>query len=169
MPPEFFAIRPIIRLSTHGTVYTARGWCLCLLFICCLSGSSKVSAQWPQLLGPNRDGSLTSPIRLDELPQTMNRLWTSEAGDGFSGPAVVDGIVFLLERNEDKEVLRAISFKTGKTNWKVSWPARYVGGLDTGPRAVPLIHQGRAYCYGAAGDLACPRISDGRCSVVNST
>jgi len=60
--------------------------------------------------------------------------------------------------------LDCLDATNGQRHWKADLPASYRGGVnsDTGPRCVPLIHQGRVYLFSAAGQLHCVRLQDGK-------
>ncbi len=53
---------------------------------------------------------------------------------------------------------------SGKAKWQATWPATYRSSMDpdSGPRAVPVVAGNKAICYGAAGDLVCVNLSDGK-------
>jgi len=91
------------------------------------------------------------------------RLWSYEIGQGYAGPAVVGDRVILFHRVGNAERVEALDADTGKSLWKSDFDATYGGGVnpDLGPRSVPLIHEGRVYLFGAAGDLHCVSLKDG--------
>jgi outer membrane protein assembly factor BamB len=66
------------------------------------------------------------------------------------------------EMNDTVDVWRCLSAADGKERWAVRYPAP--GNLDYGnsPRATPLIHDGRAYLFGAFGDLTCAELATGK-------
>lgn len=123
------------------------------------------AGDWPQILGPHRNGTAVG----EELPETWPAggpptRWSVEVGSGYAGPAVVGERVVLFHRVDDKERVEAFDARTGRSLWQTDFPANYRGGIDPdkGPRCVPLIHEGRIYVYGAAGDLHCLDLADGR-------
>jgi hypothetical protein len=72
------------------------------------------AADWPQWLGPTRDGVSTEKVApWKEAPKV---LWRQPVGDGHSSPVVAEGKVFVLAKVKDKdqEELRAFDAKTGK-------------------------------------------------------
>jgi outer membrane protein assembly factor BamB len=54
-----------------------------------------------------------------------------------------------------KERILCLSETTGKQLWSRAYDCPYTFSYRTGPRATPLIHQGRVYTLGAMGDLHC--------------
>src|SRR5262245_32253548 len=114
------------------------------------------AGDWPQILGPNRDGKASGERLLDTWPAAGPKiLWKFPLGSGYAGPAVVGQRVLVFHRLADKERVECLDATSGKSQWKADFPANYRGGInpDTGPRCVPLIVGDVVYCYGAAGDL----------------
>lgn len=83
---------------------------------------------------------------------------------GLGGVAATSELVLVSDRelNDTVDVWRCLSAADGKERWAVRYPA--VGNLDYGnsPRATPLIHDGRAYFFGAFGDLTCADLATGK-------
>ena len=66
-----------------------------------LSVTSVVAADWPWIYGPRRDHTSDQKGLLRTWPQEGPKvLWTVPVGAGFGGPAVSDGKVYLLDRDE---------------------------------------------------------------------
>ncbi len=54
---------------------------------------------WPQWLGPRRDGVWRESGSGERFPDGGPRLrWRTGIGGGYSGPAVADGRVFVMDR-----------------------------------------------------------------------
>ncbi len=123
-------------------------------------------ADWPQILGENRDGqaSQKEPLKVTDWPGQLQPLWSVELGAGYSGAAIADGVVYAMHRRGDQEFLQAMDLITGAKRWESGWPTRYVSTInpDDGPRCVPTVIDGKAYCYGASGDLVCIQTTDGK-------
>lgn len=117
-----------------------------------LAFSSILAGDWPQFLGPNRDGQAPGEtIRSELSPANATVLWKSPAGPGFSGPVRVGSRVVLFHSEENAELLECFDASTGKSLWKLSYPCDYAGGFGTGPgpRATPAIAEGVIYTFGA--------------------
>jgi outer membrane protein assembly factor BamB len=111
---------------------------------------------WPQILGPNRNGIYTGPEIVASFPRTgPPSLWTRDVGAGFAGPAVAGDRLILFHRVNNRETVEAIDANTGKTIWTFDYPTSYRDdfGFDEGPRAVPVIAGGRVFTHGADGML----------------
>jgi outer membrane protein assembly factor BamB len=114
------------------------------------------AGDWPQILGPARDGRATGETLLAQWPAGGPRqVWTYKVGSGFGGPAVAGNRVVVFHRIGENERVEALDVETGRSLWKADFPALYRGGInpDTGPRCVPVIYQDNVYVFGAAGDL----------------
>ncbi len=122
-----------------------------------VAASAAVLGQdWPQILGPTRNGIYSGPPIVSSFPRTgPPLLWKRDVGAGFSGPAVVSGRLILFHRVNSKETVEALDALTGKTIWTFDYPTTYRDdfGFDEGPRAVPVVSAGRVFTHGADGVL----------------
>ena len=129
---------------------------------------ANVTAQdWPQILGPGRNGIYTGPPIVPSFPRSgPPQIWARDIGAGFAGPAVSAGKLILFHRVSNREVVEAMDAATGKTVWTFDYPTSYRDdfGFDEGPRAVPVIAggppspdgfgaAGRVFTHGADGWL----------------
>jgi outer membrane protein assembly factor BamB len=122
------------------------------------------AGDWPQILGPNRNGIAVDEKLVDKLPPSgPMTVWSRPVGEGFAGVAVAGGAVVVFHRQGDDEVVEALDAATGKPKWKASFPTDFTSTYsnDNGPRCVPLIHGERVFLYGAGGNLHCVRLADG--------
>src|SRR5260221_3422441 len=68
------------------------------VLICWMSASAKAD-DWPQWLGPQRDGVWRETGILDRFPKDGPKVrWRFEVSNGYSGPAVANGRVYLMDR-----------------------------------------------------------------------
>ena len=94
-------------------------------------------------------------------------LWRTPIRAGYTGPAVADGRVFVLDwvetqRPRGTERALALDEKTGKVLWTQEWSADYRGiSWPTGPRATPTVDGDRVYVLGADGKLFCLAVKTG--------
>jgi outer membrane protein assembly factor BamB len=115
---------------------------------------------WPQWRGPNRDGVWreTGVVERFDEPQ-LPALWRAEIANGYSGPTVADGQVYVSDRlTSPREVERVLCYdaKTGKEIWYCAYECEYQKvGYPDGPRATITIDDGRAYFLGTTGNLLC--------------
>ena len=121
-------------------------------------------ADWPQFLGPDRDGQIPG-ITLERPPKEGWPLrWRAAIGEGFSGPVVVSNRVYQCHRIGGEEILSAFDTADGIVRWKHSLPTTYsaqFGGGD-GPAATPAADARRVFALGASGMLRAVSATDGR-------
>ena len=120
---------------------------------------------WPQFLGPTRNGVYTAGDLAAKWPAGGPALvWKRDVGQGFSAPVVAEGRLILFHRIGDKEVVEALDAATGRGIWKFEYPTHYRDdfGFDEGPRAAPSISGGRVYTFGAEGSLHCLDFATGK-------
>jgi len=124
--------------------------------VCLLCSSLAPAGDWPQWLGPRRDGS--SPETVVPWKESLKILWRQPAGEGNSGPVVADGRVFVHAKvkDQDKEQVDAFDAKTGKPLWSVQYPRVAFKSLyGNGPRATPAVSGKHLYTFGITGVLTC--------------
>ena len=121
-----------------------------------LSPMASARADWPQILGPNRNGIYTGPEIVASFPRSgPPPLWKRDVGAGFAGPSVAGDRLILFHRVNNRETVEAMDANTGKTIWTFDYATSYRDdfGFDEGPRAVPVIAGGRVFTHGADGML----------------
>ena len=131
-----------------------------------LAVSAAWAGDWPQILGPNRDGKAAADEKLLEAwpARGPKVLWRHKLGSGYGGVAVAGGKAIAFHRVGDEERVQAFDAATGKPLWEADFQATYRGGIDAdkGPRCVPLIQGESVYVFGAAGDLHAVALADGK-------
>jgi outer membrane protein assembly factor BamB len=145
-----------------------------------LAGSPLHADDWPQWLGPKRDGIWRETGILDAFPKNgPKKLWEAEIGAGYAGPAVAEGRIFLADRIlaegaklpgnafstakvEGTERVLCFDSKTGKKLWKLEYPCVYGISYATGPRCTPTVDGDRVYVLGAMGHLHCLDVKTGK-------
>ena len=123
-----------------------------------LLATTATAGDWPQILGPQRNGIASGERLADTWPETGPRVaWTRPVGSGFSGVAVADGRVCVFDRQGDRERVTAVAADTGKQIWQSGFKANFVPAYvnDNGPRCVPTVHRNRVIVFGAKGGLHC--------------
>jgi outer membrane protein assembly factor BamB len=125
-----------------------------------LAASGLRADDWPQWLGPQRDGVWRETGILETLPATGLKVrWRVGVGLGYSGPVVAGGRVYVTDRQRSpQEVERVLCLEeeSGRPLWTHAYPCSYRGvGYASGPRASPTVYQGKVYTLGATGHLFC--------------
>lgn len=128
-------------------------------------GAQAMPADWPQILGPGRNGVYTGPPLSDTWGASAPRvIWRRSIGQGLSGPVVAGNRLILFHRVSDREVVEAMDAASGKTLWQYGYPTSYRDdfGFDEGPRAVPVVADGVVYTFGAEGQLHAVDLGSGK-------
>jgi outer membrane protein assembly factor BamB len=118
-------------------------------------------------LGPHRNGHAEGEQLSASWPASGPKVhWKYSLGSGYAGAVVLDQRVVVFHRVGASERVECLDAATGKSQWKADFPATYRGGVDpngdTGPRCVPLLAEGMAYVFGAAGDLHAVAFDSGK-------
>ena len=124
-----------------------------------------VAADWPQFLGPERNGVYRGPALADTWPAKGPAVaWRKTVGQGFAAPVVVQNRLILFHRLGAQETVEALDATTGASIWRYQYPTTYRDdfGFDEGPRAVPVVADGIVYTFGAEGQLHAVNLATGQ-------
>ncbi|HEY2342878.1 MAG TPA: PQQ-binding-like beta-propeller repeat protein [Chthoniobacteraceae bacterium] len=126
--------------------------------------SSTFAADWPQWRGPTRDGLSNESGLLKEWPaEGPKRIWLySNAGNGYSGPAIVGGKLFTLGTRDNKETLLSLDAATGAELWASPASEVFQESHGAGPRGTPAVDGDRLYALTGLGTLVCAKVADGK-------
>ncbi len=143
---------------------TRRTWCMTLAS---LALSRQVQgADWRLWGGPQRDFT-ADDARLAESwpPEGPRELWRRPLGEGYSGVAYADGILYTMFHRampywlvfaEQQEVVTALDAKTGETLWEYAYQESFrpeYAEIGPGPYAMPVVEGERVFTAGASGKL----------------
>ncbi|CAN5661409.1 PQQ-like beta-propeller repeat protein [soil metagenome] len=125
-----------------------------VLLIVALSVTSVVAADWPWIYGPRRDSTSDQKGLLRTWPASGPKvLWTTPVGAGFGGPAVSNGRVYVLDRDEQVgDKLRVLELSSGRELWNFAYPAAGTF-MFAGSRTTPTVEGEHVYTSGPLGDL----------------
>ena len=137
------------------------------LMVSVLMMAAPAAADWPQWRGPARTGVVTTAVSPRWPAGSLARGWAIEVGEGHSAPVVMAGRVYVHARAGGDEVISAYALSDGRSIWThrqaVAYtPTSAAAGHGAGPKATPLLHQGRLYALGASGILTCLDLATGR-------
>lgn len=134
---------------------------------------------WPQWLGPKRDGVWRETGIIENFPTGGPPvLWRTSIGAGYSGPSVAAGRVYVMDRILDrgpgptdapkrrppngKERILCLDEADGRLLWEHAYDCAYGIAYSAGPRVTPTVDGGRVYTLGAEGHLLCLDAASGR-------
>ncbi|MHC4511247.1 MAG: outer membrane protein assembly factor BamB family protein [Planctomycetota bacterium] len=125
-----------------------------------LLNTQVLAGDWPQWRGPGRDGRWREEGIVRKLDGLESRvLWRVSISNGYSGPTVADGRVYVTDRlSSPAELERVHCFDaaTGEQIWSHAYGCKYQKvGYPDGPRAAVTLNDGRAYSLGTMGHLFC--------------
>lgn len=128
--------------------------------------SSAWSQNWPQWLGPNRDGRAAGFTTPAQWPAELKQVWKDTVGQADTTPALVDGRLYVFARQDGNEVTLALDAATGKELWRDAYPMEGAGGAAArqhpGPRSSPLVTDGKLVTFGVRGTLSCLDAANGK-------
>jgi len=121
------------------------------------------AADWPQYLGPQRDGVVHDAKGLARAwpPAGPKLLWETPVGPGYGGAAIYGDSVFLLDRAGDTgDILRRFNLADGNEIWKYAYdaPAKFD---HNGGRSTPATDGQFVYSIGPVGHISAVKFSDG--------
>jgi len=133
---------------------------------------------WPQWMGPERDGVWRETGIVDTFPKDGPPVrWRVKIGGGYAGPAVVGDRVYVTDKqsatpdpqnpfNRSKtnatERVLCLNDADGSIVWKHEYDCPYTVSYPAGPRTTPVVKDGRVYTLGSEGHLFCLDAADGQ-------
>ncbi len=122
---------------------------------------------WPGWLGPKRDGWVPGFQPPPSWPKRLEKAWEVKVGTGYGSPLVAGDRVYQHARQGDQEVLWCLDRKTGKVQWRQSYPAPFKIGPGgerhgKGPKSSPVLAQGRVLTLSILGELRAWDTSSGK-------
>lgn len=141
----------------------ARAPRLALLVLLPFTLGPRTEADWPQLGGPNRDGT-AADASVPEGELRLETLWKKKLGSGYSGISVVGDSAVTMYSSGASDYLAALDTESGATRWTLSLGEAYQGhdGSDDGPLSTPLVHGGRVFAVTPRGSLLAAGLEDGK-------
>ena len=124
-----------------------------------------VTTDWETFLGPAHN--MVSPetkLRKTFPADGLRPIWEMKKGDGFAAPAIRGDRLILFHRIGDAEVIECLHPTDGRRYWQHRYPSAYRDryGYNHGPRASPVIADGRVFTFGAEGRLHCLDLETGQ-------
>jgi outer membrane protein assembly factor BamB len=158
-------LRPIISYTQvlYSSLMFSRAFGLAVVFASL--PASLPAGDWPQLLGPTRNGVYAGTDLAANWPASGPPiLWHKDVGEGFAAPVVASGKLIVFHRVAGKEVIDCFNAASGEKIWSYDYPTTYRDdfGFDEGPRSAPAIADGAVYTFGAQGVLTAVELTTGK-------
>ncbi len=167
-----FGVADCLPMSEHPFMHTR----FFLFLVCC---NISLADDWPQWLGPQRDGVWREKGIIKKFDGVPKLRWKVSIGGGYAGPAVADGRVYVLDRQLSKGVrnpsnpfargqlpgterVLCMNETDGKILWKHEYDCPYEISYPAGPRCTPTVDGDRVYVLGAMGNLFCFNTKTGK-------
>jgi outer membrane protein assembly factor BamB len=135
---------------------------------------------WPQWLGPKRDGVWRESGLVERFPDGGPKVrWRVPVAGGYAGPAVAAGRVFVTDWAPEgdgkpapdatgrrvrrgKERVLCLRESDGSVLWAHQYDCPYGIDYAAGPRTTPAVDGDRVYTLGAEGRLLCLEVETGK-------
>jgi outer membrane protein assembly factor BamB len=158
--------------------------CVCTLFTvlspAVIVPASAFADDWPQWLGPHRDGVWRETGIVEKFQEGGPRVrWRAPVAGGYAGPAVAGGRVFVTDWvpsgdgkpapdatgrrvRAGRERVHCLREADGSLLWTHEYDCPYGIDYAAGPRTTPVVDGDRAYTLGAEGHLLCLDATSGK-------
>ena len=156
-----------------------------LAVVLCGSGLAAAAADdWPQWLGPQRDGIWRETGILEKFPPGGPKVkWRVAIAGGYSGVAVAGDRLIVMDRQlgegakvqDEKAIphrppgsiagnerITCFNAHTGEQLWQHVYDCPYTVSYPAGPRCTPIVAGGKVYTLGTEGHLHCLDLVNGR-------
>src|SRR5881628_322355 len=168
---KFSSIPPVRRASKTRTGQieimkqpSSHASTACAVVVCFTNLMAARAVDWPQWRGPDRTDVSKETGLLKKWPEDgPKQLWLyKSAGQGYSGPSIVNDKLFTLGTRDGAEIVLAVDSNTGKELWTAKIGDVLKNNWGDGPRGTPTVDVDRVYALGGQGTLICAKVSDGK-------
>lgn len=127
------------------------------------SAATNPEPDWPQWLGPDRNGiSKETGLAQSWPPSGPPLIWSIRSlGEGYGSLAIQGDRIYVQGVQSGQSVVFALDRRDGKTVWTTVLAARLEQDRGSGPRGTPTLDGDRLYALAENGELACLRAHDG--------
>ncbi len=124
-----------------------------------------IPGSWPRFRGADYDNISKDPTPLAETWDTAGPpvVWKNELGEGYAGPAVLNGRVYILDYNEKRkaDMLRCFSLFSGKELWRTWYNVEFKRNHGYS-RTIPAVTDKYVVTIGPRSHVMCVNPIDGR-------
>lgn len=148
--------------SKHFTCSLALASCL-LVGISRSATAQDVKGEWPQFLGPERNGISAETGLIDKWPTGgPQEVWRVDGGVGMSGLAISRGRLVTMVQMDGKQRVICLRANNGEPAWQTDIAPEYRNQMGNGPRATPTIAGEQVFAFTGEGILAAFNFGDGK-------
>jgi outer membrane protein assembly factor BamB len=126
--------------------------------------TSPLPGDWLQFRGTDRTGfaSASGPLADEWPPSGPRRLWQVAVGEGYAGPVVEQGRVYVMDydRENQQDALRCLSLENGTEIWRFSYPVSVKRNHGMS-RTVPALSSNRVVALGPKCHVVCADATSG--------
>ena len=128
------------------------------------SSSNQLTEKWPAFRGGDQDNISKSSVDLiDEFEDTIpDILWSVKLGEGHAGAVIYEGIVYILDYDEEEgaDLLRSFDLISGKEQWQRGYHV-HVKRNHGKSRTVPAVTDRFILTMGPKAHVMCVDREDG--------
>ena len=95
------------------------------IFVFLTATATATAQDWTQWRGPGRDGLVTMKNAPAAWPESLQRTWRVEIGEGYSSPVVSEGRAFVHGRRDPEEIVASVNLADGKVLWEQKYQAAF--------------------------------------------
>ncbi len=135
------------------------------VFVAGTAKPANLPGAWPRFRGSNFDAISTETVPLVRAWEKTGppALWSVKMGEGYAGPAILGGKVYVLDYDEDKQAdtLRCLSLADGKEIWRLGYRVGLASqhGIS---RSVPAVTEKFVVTIGPACHVMCADAQTGK-------
>jgi outer membrane protein assembly factor BamB len=132
-----------------------------VLLICCVQRPLDAE-DWPQFLGPNRNGISDEEGLIEVWPEGgLKVLWRAPGGLGMSAVVVAQGKAITMTQARGSQLVVCNNAKTGRPLWASNIAPAYENAQGNGPRATPVVVDDYVFVHTGDGILAALSLESG--------
>ena len=124
-----------------------------------IAGPQASSQDWPQFLGPNRNGAIEAAI---PAGAKLVEAWRKPLGSGMAAIVVSQGRAFTLFTDDTDDFLVAMDAATGKDLWRTKIGKTHADAANGGPGSTPAVVGDLVVALGSSCGLQAVAARDGK-------
>lgn len=118
-------------------------------------GSAESAKDWPQFLGPDRNGISAETGLLTAWPaEGPPEVWRVPGGVGMSGLAIKGARAYTMLHKAGRQQVVCLNARTGELHWEAPIAPVYRNSMGDGPRATPAVAGDQVFVLTGEGIVA---------------